>query len=377
MAIDVCFEGTGGVVGTDYNPFSFFIPSTSGSENKMTAGKEYFRLDFGELKRYDENGTAVAYGSLKLGQWYTLYAPIVDGFELTTSSFARLFASQPIKTTEDGASPNYWIRNFRFSELPVKIVDGSVLGVTEDNVGQFAGDGWTLTKAPAGVHVIAGNQISLTVAGEYTATNGTQTVNFSILPANVIAALTTAASASALTTMKNTGSVSFDETMGAAKFTFTAPNTSWYENQVGFYKTSAEFMRMQAGRASNEYTWMAFDLQFEGTGGRGTDFNNFLIFPTGNTNKTNAGQYYQGHFGEIRRYNTNNVAVALDQMKSGQWYTIYVPLTEANQIDSNGAFFTLLAMNPIVTTNEDGSKTAKNANFWVRNVRFESGLPTA
>ncbi|MBQ4269824.1 MAG: Ig-like domain-containing protein [Clostridia bacterium] len=383
LAVDFRFEGTGKTAGVDFY-YNSLLVFTSGTDTGTVADGNFFRLDYGKVKYYKQNAVATSYSIAMLSeQWYTLYVPLIDGYNLTTTAWARLFSSAPFERT-DGSLANYWIRNLRFSALPVALEDGATYKVTEDNVGQFAGYGWELTKAPAGVHVIAGNQISLTVAGEYTATNGTDTVSFTILSdedyadfARIIAPMTTAKSASALTTLKTTGSVSFDETKGAAKFTFTAPNTSWYENTIGFYTSSEEFKRMKAGRELGEYTWMAFEIQFEGTGGRGTDFNNFLIFPTGDTNKTNSGQFYQGHYGEIRRYNTNNVAVSIDQMKSGEWYTIYFPLTETNQITVSGAFFTLLSMNPITTTNADGSKTAKNANYWIRNLRFESDLPTA
>lgn len=190
-----------------------------------------------------------------------------------------------------------------------------------------------------------------------------------------VAALDTAESCAELTTRKNTGYVAFDEEKGAAKFTFTNVSLSWYENTIGFSTDSQAYRNMQDGRASKEYSWLVFDLQFEGWGYYGNDFNNFLIFPTGNVNDAVIGKYYQADFSEIHRYNEEQVEIYQEQIRGGKWNTIYVPLTDENAINVAADFFTFFAIDPLVVPiDQYGTKGAKNANYWIKNVRFESKL---
>ena len=363
LAVDVCFEGTGGTVNVDYNGFSIFVV-TSGTENKMTAGKEFFRLDFGELKRYDENGTAVAFESLKLGQWYTIYVPMADGYELTTAQFAFLFASQPVQTTETGATPNYWLRNLRFSELPVKILDGGVLGVTDKNVGQFAGDGWTLTKAPAGVNVIAGNQISLTVAGEYTATNGTQTVNFKILSEEDYAAVLDLGDGSmnSFTTRANAwATVTYDQTVGAYKVTQTiAKDMSEAHGALCVDPNSQLFTKYQENYT--QYKYIAFDICVDGD--IGVDYDSLIFYSNG------GSDYAMGLASSyILLKDMDGNTADKTQMKKGVWYTVYVP-AERQLAQKFTAYF--FVSQRACKTNEDGYNVY--VPYWVKNIRFDTKL---
>ena len=189
-----------------------------------------------------------------------------------------------------------------------------------------------------------------------------------------IASFTTAESCMELTTRKDTGYVSFDEAKGAAKFTFTNVSASWYDNTIGFSTESEAYQNMEAGRASDEYSWLAFDLQFEGNGYYGLDFNNFLVFPTGNVNDTTIGKYYQAYFSEMHRYNENNVEILQEQMRAGVWLAIYVPLTEENQLNVATDFFTLFAIAPVLVNSQYGEPVPKNVNYWIKNVRFENKL---
>ena len=189
-----------------------------------------------------------------------------------------------------------------------------------------------------------------------------------------VATLSTAESCSELTTRKDTGYVSFDEEKGAAKFTFTNVSLSWYDNTIGFSTDSQAFKNMQAGRESKEYSWLAFDLQFEGNGYYETDFRNFLIFPTGNVNDAKIGKYYQGYFSEIHRYNEYNVEILQEQMRAGVWISIYVPLTEENAINVAADFFTFFAIDPVKVNSPYGEPVPKNVNYFIRNIRFESKL---
>ena len=190
----------------------------------------------------------------------------------------------------------------------------------------------------------------------------------------VIAALDTAESCQELTTRKTTGSVSFDEAMGAAKFTFTEVSVSWYENTIGFATDTQAYQNMKSGRDSGEYAWLAFDLQFEGPGFFEMDFKNFLIFPTGNVNDTKIGKYYQSYFSEIHRYNDANVEILQEQIRAGKWNSIYVPLTDENGLNVAADFFTLFAIDPVLVNSHLGEPVAKNANYWIKNLRFESKL---
>lgn len=367
LAVDLCLEGTGGVAGVDFNGFSFAM-LTCGTENKTTAGKEYFRLDFGEMKRYDQNGTTVKMEGMKLGQWYTVYVPMVDGCELSTGLFSVLFASQPIKTTEDGASPNYWIRNLRFSELPVKIADGSVLGVTEDNVGQFAGDGWTLTKAPAGVHVIAGNQISLTVAGEYTATNGTQTVNFTVLSADDYAAYTETildlgdGSVNSFTTRTNAwATVTYDQTVGAYKVTqVIAKDMSEAHGALCVDPNSQLFTKYQENYT--QYKYIAFDICVDGD--IGVDYDSLIFYSNG------GPDYAMGLASSyILLKDMDGNTADKTQMKKGVWYTVYVP-AERQLAQKFTAYF--FVSQRACKTNDAGHKIY--VPYWVKNIRFDTKL---
>ena len=367
MAIDVFFEGTG-VANTDFNGNAFII-LTGGSENKTTIGKEYFRVEFSELKRYDQNGTAVTFEELKLGQWYTLYAPLVDGYELTDSITAWMFASAPFKTTETGGSPNYWIKNWRFSELPVKIVDDGVLGVTEDNVGQFAGDGWELTKAPAGVNVIAGNQISLTVAGEYTATNGTDTVSFTVLPADEYAALTESildpgdgSVNSFVPRQAPWVTVEYDSTVKAYKVQqVIASGLVDAHGALCVDPNSAMFTKYQENYT--KYKYIAFDICVDGD--IGVDYSGFVFYSNGGVS---GAMDLTSSYVLIKDADGNDADKT--KLKKGVWYTVYVP--SEKELVNHASWGYFFMTQKYQYTDENGYNVY--VPYWIKNIRFDTKL---
>ncbi|MBQ4269823.1 MAG: hypothetical protein IJB97_09285, partial [Clostridia bacterium] len=128
-----------------------------------------------------------------------------------------------------------------------------------------------------------------------------------------------------------------------------------------------------AGRFKYEY--MSFDICFDGTGGFNTDFNQFLILTCGTENKMAvAKEYYRMDFGQVTRVGEDGKAVNASAMKSGQWYTVYVPLAKDTELSVKN-YCVMFAVAPLTKT-EGGVTTMVQKDFWLRNLRFADSIPT-
>jgi hypothetical protein len=137
---------------------------------------------------------------------------------------------------------------------------------------------------------------------------------------------------------------------------------------------SDEYNRYAAGRFKYEY--MAFDICFDGTGGFNSDFSQFLILTSGTENKMAvAKEYYRLDFGQVTRMDETGKTLAMDSMRSGNWYPVYVPMAKDTELSAK-TFCVMFAVTPLTKT-EGGVTTMLQKDFWLRNMRFVDSIPTA
>lgn len=81
----------------------------------------------------------------------------------------------------------------------------------------------------------------------------------------------------------------------------------------------------------------------------------------------------QLHFSEVKKYDmSGNEVTSTANFAANTWYTVYVPITAAGLNYDWSQIYSLISQDP----KQDGTEY-KYADYWLRNVRFEAGLPTA
>ena len=384
VALDLCFDGQ---IGTDFYSFAFYFNGG--------LGKAPVQMNFSSVKIYDADGYGVLHDDMQGGKWYTVYVPVTESIA-DYVGWGYFFMTQMSRTPDTPPAEgktgykytDYWVKNIRFEneKAETAVQDGYIYEVNETKKGLLpkADEAYQIVSAPEGVAVEDGKYISMAKAGEYVVKAGEQQVSFTVYTAEEFAKIisplnTPAASGSFYSKTYYTnavgGEISFDAQMKAYKYTFAEnASTSWYDHRIGWDASSEEYKRFEAGRF--KYAYMAFDVYFDGTGGFNTDFNQFLILTCGTENKmTVAKEYYRLDFGQVTRKTASGESVKIDSMKSGQWYTIYVPLATDTTLSVKN-FCVMFAVTPLTKT-EGGVTTTVQKDFWLRNLRFTDTIADA
>ena len=384
VALELCFEGQ---IGVDFYSFAFYFNGG--------AGKDPIQMVFSSVQIYDEDGYGVLHDDMQGGEWYTVYVPVTEciadyagwGYYFMTQ-MSRTEAPPPAEGKTGFKYTDYWVRNIRFEyeKNEVAVQDGYIYEVDETKNALLpkADEGYQIVSAPQGVTVVNGNLVSMATAGEYVLKSGEKQVSFTIYTkeeyAKIISPLNTPEAVGSFyskTYYPNAvgGEIAFDPEMKAYKYTFAEnTSTSWYDHRIGLDANSAEFKRFEAGRF--KYDYMAFDIYFDGTGGYNSDFYQFLILTTGTENKMAvAKEYYRLDFSQVTRVNASGNRVVIDEMRSGNWYTVYVPMAKDTEL-SVKSFCVMFAVTPLTKT-ENGETKIVQKDFWLRNLRFANSLPNA
>ena len=369
VALELCFDG---VMGEDFDNFTFYF-------NGGYEGTRY-KITDSAIKIYDMDGYAVSAAELKSNTWYDVYVPSVSkpadyntwGFYfMTQNSTVRgtspgVFAGQPVPGY---VYTDYWVRNVRFDNVTETVTLQNGYIYEESNMAGLlpkSATAYTLTKAPQGV-TLDGNRISSLKIGEYTAVGDT-TVSFRVYTATeydkIIAPLTSTQFVDSFATRNNTwATFAYDPTENAYKHhaTMTDPKTTSYvDNHMVTVFSGAAVEKINANVANKKYGYIALDLKYNGT--MGTDFKSFEFSSTG----TRTG-FKSITDSSIKVCNQNGQIINASEMQEGEWYTIYMLAPTTFTADLSVYFFI--------------KQTAKTAgvyqDYWVRNVRFATELPTA
>lgn len=379
LAIDLCFDGT---IGVDFTSFAFYINGGW--------GKAPVQLNFSEVFIYDTDGYGVQMNQMQGGKWYTVYVPVTEsiadyagwGYYFMTQ-MSKISDTPPAEGKTGYKYTDYWIRNVRFENAKeeVSVNNGDVFEEGEVTLARLprATQAYSILSAPEGAEIVNGNCISATAAGVYKVQAGTQVVTFTVYSkadyARLIAPLTSAnGSLNGGFVPRHTAwaTLSYDETRGAYKnhpmyLTDTTANGGRNNVWTGISATSETGTRFAAN--FSKYSYVAFDLCVDGT--YKEDYTNFLFYMSGGSN----GHIYQLHFDEVKKYDVSGkqiTTVSATTFLANTWYTIYVPLDQTKPPVVQFEQYAFLTQVPV---GESGNWSF--ADYWLRNVRFESALPTA
>ncbi|MBQ4269741.1 MAG: hypothetical protein IJB97_08865, partial [Clostridia bacterium] len=116
-----------------------------------------------------------------------------------------------------------------------------------------------------------------------------------------------------------------------------------------------------------KYPYVALDLCFDGV--IGTDFYSFAFYFNGGMGKAPV----QMHFSSVKIYDAEGYGVLHDDMQGGEWYTVYVPVTECIADYAGWGYYFMTQMSKTPDTPPAEGKTGfKYTDYWVRNIRFEN-----
>ena len=353
VALDLKYSG---VMGTDFGEFMFL---SSGDRNTM--------LELSQVKICNADGTIIEKSAMTAGEWYTMYIPMPTALTEDPTCAAYCFIRQGATGATAALSADYWVRNARLENMPLQVQNGGVYEEANiEGVLPKSTAAYVLEVAPEGV-TLTGNKLSSLKAGEYKAVGDT-TVSFTVYTATefakIIAPLTNGSYDDCVGTRDNKwATFTYDATEGAYKYHATMTDTnvpSYADNHVVTTLKGVAAEKIVANAASKTYAYVALDLKYSGT--MGTDFNSFEFSVDG----TRSGLRAITH-STVKVCNQNGQIINASEMQEGEWYTIYMVAPTTFTVDLNVYFFI--------------RQTAKTPgvyqDYWVRNVRFATELPTA
>ena len=356
VAFDFNFTGQ---IGTDFTGIAFALSSSS-------------FLFMKNMNIYDTELVITAtQATMTKDVWYTVYVPSYAlGFQNASSKDWMLFVQQYNPTFSE-----YYVRNIRFeSALPtvtnsyVSLVNGNMYATDAQYL--LPSYAYTVTKGGDPVET-NGRLVTFPTTGEYVATDGTNTITVTVVAAEeydrIIAPLNSASTqfnGDFITRANSWSTFTYDTEMGAYKQSYVetiTATTSYNENKgiVAIKANSEVYAKYMANW--QKYSYVAFELCVDGT--FGTDYKNFLLCMNGGRNYTAGLKYLDST--DVMRYDVDGNDVAAKDFVTRTWYTVYVPLTK--ELGTDYTVHSFITQ----TCTTDGNF----ADYWMRNVRFESGLP--
>ena len=345
-----------GEMGKDFGEFMFL---SSGDRNAMLA--------LSQVKICNADGAIIEKSAMTESEWYTVYIPMPTALTEDPVAKAYCFVRQGVAGAVYNGNTDFWVKNVRLENMPIQVQNGGVYEETNiEGVLPKSTTAYVLEKAPESV-TLTGNKLSSLKAGEYKVVGDT-TVSFTVYTATefakIIAPLTSGSYDDYVGTRNNEwATFTYDATEGAYKYhaTMTDPKTTSYvdNHMVTTLKgTAAE--KIIANATSKTYAYVALDLKYSGT--MGTNFNSFEFSVDGTRNGFRAITH-----STVKVCNQNGEIIESATMQEGEWYTVYLPAPTSYTTDLAVYFFI--------------RQTAKTAgvyqDYWVRNIRFATELPTA
>ena len=375
VAIDVNFKGQiGTTAGTDFANILFRISKTAGG---------YVFLH--NLNLYDTALTVKdTRDTMVKDVWYTIYVP--SGMLTLQNGVTKgwmLFQQQLFAEKEQTAFTDFYVRNIRFeNSLPTvktytALTDGYTYMPNAETQYLLPSYAYTVTKNGEPV-TTNGRLITLVSVGNYVATDGTNTINFKVVSeeeyGRIIAPLNstcTQFNSDIVPRHSSWATLTYDPTMGAYKHHatyLTAGDSYGGRNNVWTgIKADSETGKKYAENFS-KYDYVAFDICIDGT--YKTDYTNFLFYMSGGSNTSSL---YQLHYDEVKKYDMSGnqiKSVSATTILPNTWYTVYVPLDHTKSLTVQFEQYAFLTQAPV---GEIGAWSF--ADYWLRNVRFEAGLP--
>ena len=353
VALDLKYSGE---MGKDFGEFMFL---SSGDRNAM--------LPLSQVKICNADGAIIEKSAMTESEWYTVYIPMPTALTEDPVAKAYCFVRQGVAGAVYNGNTDFWVKNVRLENMPLQVQNGGVYEETNiEGVLPKSTTAYVLEKAPEGV-TLTGNKLSSLKAGEYKVVGDT-TVSFTVYTATefakIIAPLTNSSYDDYVGTRNsNWATFTFDDTEGAYKFHPTKIEqiaSGYVDNHMAITLSGSAVDKILANVESKTYAYVALDLKYSGT--MGTDFHSFTFSNTG----TRVG-FKAITDSSIKVCNQNGEIINVTTMQAGEWYTVYMPAPTTFTSDLSVYFF----------IRQQCRTAGEYTDYWVRNLRFATELPTA